>query len=102
MDQVIHAFLYGVVGLMFLHLLREVIGIKTHTVLVAAIAIFAASGFSILNEIIEFWAAVNIPDNGVGGYYNTVLDMIFNLLGAVLAVVGYGIYEKLKNKTIFI
>jgi len=86
MDQVIHAYLYGVVGLMFFHLLREVVGIKTHTAFIAATAIFAAAGFSIVNEIVEFLAAVNLPETGVGGYYNTVLDMIFNLSGAALAV----------------
>lgn len=86
MDQVIHAYLYGVVGLMFFHLLREVVGIKTHTAFIAATAIFAAAGFSIINEIVEFLAAVNLPETGVGGYHNTVLDMIFNLSGATLAV----------------
>lgn len=85
-DQVVHGFLYGVVGLMFLHLLREIVGIKTHGVLIAFVAIFAAAGFSIVNEIVEFIAAVNIPENGVGGYHNTVLDMIFNLSGAAVAV----------------
>jgi len=88
-DQVVHAFLYGVVGLMFLHLLREMVGIKTHTWLIACTAIFAAAGFSILNEIIEFLAAVNLPETGVGGYYNTILDMIFNLVGAAVAVILY-------------
>lgn len=86
MDQVIHAYLYGVVGLMFFHLLREVVGIKTHTAFIAATAIFAAAGFSIINEIVEFLAAVNLPETGVGGYHNTVLDMIFNLSGATVAV----------------
>lgn len=87
MDQVIHAFLYGVVGLMFWHLLRVVIAVRSHLFIVAAVAIFAAAGFSILNEIIEFWAAMNIPGNGVGGYENTVLDLIFNMAGAFIAVV---------------
>jgi uncharacterized membrane protein YjdF len=89
MDQVIHAFLYGVVALMALHLLREVVGIKTHTIFIACAAIFAAAGFSIINEIIEFLATVNLPETGVGGYENTVLDMIFNLGGAIVAVVGW-------------
>ncbi len=96
MDQVVHAFLYGVVGLMTLHLLREVVGIKTHTIFIACVAIFAAAGFSIINEIIEFLATVNLPETGVGGYHNTVLDMIFNLTGAALAVSGYCVYKKLK------
>lgn len=88
-DQFVHAFLYGVVGIMFLHLLREFIGIKTHTTLVAFIAICASAGFSIFNEIIEFSAVVILPETGVGGYFNTVLDLIFNLAGAAIAVVGY-------------
>ena len=87
-DQVVHAFLYGVVGLMFYHLLREVVQVRTHRAFIAATAIFAAAGFSIINEIIEFLAAVNLPETGVGGYHNTVLDMIFNLAGATLAVLG--------------
>jgi putative membrane protein len=86
MDQFIHAFLYGVIGLMFYHLLTAIVGIKTHLVLIAATAIFAAAGFSIINEIIEFLATVNLPETGVGGYENTVLDMIFNLVGAAIAV----------------
>lgn len=95
-DQVVHAFLYGVVGLMFLHLLREVVGIKTHAILIAFVAIFASAGFSIINEAIEFLAAVNLPETGVGGYENTVLDMIFNLSGAVVAVIGYLLLQKGK------
>jgi putative membrane protein len=87
-DQVIHALLYGVVGLMCLHLLRTIIGIKTHVALVAGIAIFAAAGFGIINEIIEFLAEVNLQNTGVGGYHNTVLDHIFNLGGAAVAVIG--------------
>lgn len=85
-DQVVHGFLYGVAGLMFYHLLRNVVGIKTNQIFIAFVAIFAAAGFSIINEIIEFLAAVNLPETGVGGYENTVLDMIFNLSGAALFV----------------
>lgn len=95
-DQVVHAFLYGVVALMFLHLLRNVAGLRTHTILVAATAVFASAGFSIINEIIEFTAVVVLPETGVGGYYNTVLDMIFNLGGAAVAVTGYWVLQYLK------
>lgn len=93
-DQVVHAFLYGVIGLMFLHLLRNIVGIKTHLVLIAATAIFAAAGFSIVNEIVEFLAAVNLPETGVGGYHNTVLDLIFNLSGAAVAVIGAVVFGR--------
>ena len=77
-DQVVHAFLYGVVGLMFLHLLENVVKIQTHSVFITFVAIFAAAGFSIINEIVEFMAVVLLPETGVGGYHNTVLDLVFN------------------------
>lgn len=93
-DQFVHAFLYGVVGLMFLHLLREVVAIKTHRVFIAIVAVLAAAGFSIINEMIEFGAVVTLPETGVGGYYNTVLDMIFNFAGAVLAVTSAEILRR--------
>lgn len=96
-DQVVHAYLYGVVALMFLHLLREVLNIKSHTILVAFISIFAAAGIGGLNEIIEFAAVVVLPETGVGGYENTVLDIIFNTLGAGVAVAGYFLIKKLKT-----
>lgn len=96
-DQVVHAYLYGVVALMFLHLLREVVGIRSHTLLIAVISVCAAAGVGGFNEIIEFIAAVNIPDNGVGGYENTVLDIIFNTLGAFVAIGGFYLINKLKS-----
>ncbi len=98
-DQVVHAFLYGVVALMFFHLLRQVVGIKTHMWFIAFVAIFASAGFSIINEIIEFLAVVVLPETGVGGYYNTVLDMIFNLAGALVAVVGCVLWRRAEEKT---
>lgn len=97
MDQIIHGFLYAVVALMFLHLLRNVVDIKTHNVFIAFVAAFAAAGFSILNEIVEFLATVNLPETGVGGYENTVLDLIFNFSGALLAVAFVLILEKMKQ-----
>lgn len=87
-DQVVHAYLYGVVGLMFLHLLQHVLQLRTHPWLVGILAIFAAAGFSIINEIVEFIANVTLPETGVGGYHNTVLDMIFNFFGAAAAVMA--------------
>ena len=83
-DQFVHFYLYAIVGLMFYHILRQ--RMHTHRALIAFVCIFAAAGFSILNEIAEFLAVVIIQDTGVGGYYNTILDLIFNLFGATFAV----------------
>lgn len=88
-DQVVHAGLYGLVALMFMHLLERLYGIRMYRPLTAFIAIMAALGVSAINEIIEFTAVVFIPETGVGGYYNTLLDIIFNFVGALVATIGY-------------
>lgn len=97
MDQVVHGFLYGVVGLMFLHVLRTIVHIQTHRIVIAVIAVFAAAGFSIINEIVEFLATVYLPETGVGGYENTVLDLIFNLAGATIAVLVHELFQSRKE-----
>lgn len=97
-DQVVHAALYGVVALMFLHLLVEVLNIKGYRFLVALIAVMASVGVSALNEIVEFIAVLTVPEQGVGGYFNTMLDIVFNFGGALIAVVGYFLLKKLKRE----
>ena len=44
-------------------------------------------GLGALNEIVEFLATVLVPETGVGGFINTSLDLIADLMGAVLAVI---------------
>ncbi|MFM2424411.1 MAG: hypothetical protein RLZZ70_802 [Candidatus Parcubacteria bacterium] len=85
-DQVVHAYLYGLVAMMAYHTLRVPLGIKGHTFLVALAATMISLGISGLNEIMEFLIAVSIENNGVGGYANAMLDLIFNLSGAVVGV----------------
>lgn len=56
-----------------------------HKVRLAIILIAAGMGLGALNEVIEFITRIFDPNNGVGGYVNTSLDLIANLLGASLA-----------------
>ncbi len=88
-DQLVHAYLYAVVALLFLHLLRNYFGNKHSEFLIGFIAIMAALGVSAINEMIEFIAVLTVPDNGVGGYHNTLLDFVFNFAGALFAVLGF-------------
>ena len=97
-DQVVHAYLYGLVAIMSYHALRVPLGIKGHTFLVALAATMISLGISGLNEIMEFLIAVTVERNGVGGYENAMIDLIFNLGGAVLAVVSYLMCEKCMTK----
>ncbi len=92
-DQFVHAYLYAVVALLFLHLLRNYLGQKHPPLLIGFIALMAALGVGAVNEIIEFVAVLLVPDNGVGGYYNTLLDIVFNFTGAILAVLGVYLFH---------
>ena len=96
-DQVVHGALYAVVALMFLHLLKNIYLLSRYELLIAFIALMAALGVSAINEIVEFTAVVLAPETGVGGYYNTMLDIVFNFGGALLAVVSFYVVQKLKS-----
>ena len=92
-DQVVHLYLYGLVAVMAHHLIRQQLNISGHNKLMFVLAVLASVGVSALNEIMEFLISIFMV-NGVGGYENTMLDICFNLTGALLAV---AIYLKFKK-----
>ena len=96
-DQVVHAYLYGLVALMAYHTLRVPLQIKGRTALVVLAAAMISLGVSGLNEIMEFLIAVTLEENGVGGYENAMLDLIFNFSGAVVALGVLGLFRRLKH-----
>jgi hypothetical protein len=86
MDQVIHAFGFGVTTLVAHHLLlthawRE----NASRAWLAVAATLIGIGLGSLNEVIEFLVVLTVEYNGVGDLYNMGLDLIFNLAGAVIA-----------------
>ncbi|TQL68631.1 putative membrane protein [Nocardioides albertanoniae] len=83
-DQVVHAYLYGLVAVMALHVLRQVFGARGPAAALAVTAVLVSLGVSSLNELMEFLISLNM-DNGVGGYDNTMLDFVSNFTGAVVA-----------------
>ncbi|OGG42093.1 hypothetical protein A2837_00070 [Candidatus Kaiserbacteria bacterium RIFCSPHIGHO2_01_FULL_46_22] len=87
-DQVVHAYLYGVVAVMAYHLIRIKLLPRGQNTFVFLLAVMAALGVSGLNEIMEFFISLTVQ-NGVGGYHNTMLDMCFNLAGALVATWSY-------------
>ena len=92
-DQFVHGYLYAVVALLFLHLLRNYFLNRHSQILVGFIAVTASIGVGAINEMIEFIAVLTVPDTGVGGYFNTVLDIVFNFIGALLAVLGFYLFQ---------
>jgi uncharacterized membrane protein YjdF len=82
-DQVVHFYGFGLVALVIYDLLRR--STTLHNNWMGALAFFTAMGFGALNELIEFLAVLSVPETGVGGYYNTGLDIVANALGEICA-----------------
>jgi uncharacterized membrane protein YjdF len=84
-DQLVHAFGFFMSTLVLFHLLMRT-GIPSARIRTAAwIAAFGGMGLGAINEIIEFIPVLLLPQTGVGGYYNTALDLVANGIGAVVA-----------------
>lgn len=86
-DQFVHFFGFAVATLVVYHLIKPYLNERTRWSVIYPILIAAGAGLGALNEIVEFTAVVAISETGVGGYYNTALDLVFNTIGAVAAVI---------------
>jgi uncharacterized membrane protein YjdF len=82
-DQVIHLYCYFSISILIYFVLKNYIKKKESALI--TFSILSALGIGLLNEVIEFAMVVfaNAAD-AVGGYYNTALDLVFNLIGAII------------------
>jgi uncharacterized membrane protein YjdF len=85
-DQVVHGYGFGVTAWLLWHLMAHHYPVLRGSWTIYVYPALAAMGLGAVNEIIEFTAVMTTPDTNVGGYYNTALDLVFNGLGAVIAV----------------
>ena len=85
-DQVIHALGFFVATLVMFYVLRPHLTSSFGWVGVGIVVAMAGLGLGALNEIIEFFMTVTLPNTNVGGYENTALDLVSNFIGAVAAV----------------
>lgn len=85
-DQVVHFYGFAVTAWLLWHLLRTQYPMLRGTRTIYVFPALASMGLGALNEIIEFSAVMLVPDTNVGGYYNTALDLVFNALGAITAM----------------
>lgn len=87
-DQLVHIIGFGVATLTFFYLLRPLLipNVKGWGVL-SIILVAAGLGVGAFNEVIEFIVSSVVPESNVGGYLNTSLDLVSDLIGAVLALV---------------
>lgn len=97
-DQFVHIIGFGVATLLCAHFIKQFMQIPVkRKVLYGIILVMAGLGIGALNEILEFTATVITPETGVGGYINTSLDLVSDLIGAILAL----LIIRIKYKTDF-
>jgi uncharacterized membrane protein YjdF len=85
-DQLVHGFGFFLTTLIAYDLLKPYLNKKTNWKVIGTLLVLVGIGMGAINEIIEFITVISFPETGVGGYYNTLLDLIFNTIGAVIAV----------------
>jgi uncharacterized membrane protein YjdF len=87
-DQVVHTWGFAVATLTMFDLLRPLLKENLQGyIALSIVVIMAGLGVGAFNEIVEAFVAAIVPESGVGDYVNTALDLISDLLGAVLAFV---------------
>ncbi|MEK7610232.1 MAG: DUF2238 domain-containing protein [Patescibacteria group bacterium] len=86
-DQLVHFFGFAVATLVFYHLLRPYLSTTINWRVLFPLIVLGGMGLGAFNEMIEFAAVVMLDQTGVGGYWNTSLDLVFNFIGALAAAV---------------
>lgn len=87
-DNIIHALSIFVATFVAYSIISPHLDLKTkhHPVLFSLLLIFIALGIGVINEVLEFGAVVFLgAQEAVGDYFNNALDLVFNMLGAVIA-----------------
>lgn len=89
-DQLVHAYGFAITTWLCWHGLRSHLQSRAEGDVfpgagLLTLAAAGGMGFGALNEVIEFIAVLSIPDTNVGGYINTGWDLVFNLIGCLIA-----------------
>lgn len=86
-DQFVHCFGFFIATLVVWHLLKPYLNKDSSHKVIYPLVVLGGMGLGALNEIIEFVATIIIPGTNVGGYVNNALDLVFNTIGAIIAVI---------------
>ncbi len=93
-DQFVHIVGFGVATLIMFELLKPKLKPLKYWTAISIVVVMAGLGVGTVNEIIEYIATLLVPQTGVGGYENTLLDLIADLIGALFALLIIRYREK--------
>ena len=86
-DQLIHAYGFFIATLLVYHVLKPHLNKQPGWFAISFVVIMAGLGLGALNEIFEFIPTILFENTNVGGYVNTALDLVFDLIGGLLAMI---------------
>jgi hypothetical protein len=85
-DQFVHAYLYFLMVFVIYHLIKNHVKPSLNSWVFYILILAASVGIGGGNEIVEFSTVLFFENTGVGGYFNTAWDLVFNTLGALIGV----------------
>jgi putative membrane protein len=86
-DQMMHMLSFFVMTLFVYSIILSISDKKANKWVIILIAFLGGLGIGAINEVIEFVAVIFFDAaQAVGDYYNTALDLVFNTIGALAAV----------------
>ncbi len=97
MDQAVHFYGFMVAAIVIFQLLSNNLKNVDKSKLAIFLAWIGSMGLGALNEVVEFIAFISLDKTGVGDLYNTGLDLVFNMLGALAGAFFAFYYLKKRN-----
>jgi len=85
-DQLIHAYGFGIATWACWVCLIDIQSDVRPTPGSLSLVLLAGLGLGAVNETVEFFAVLILPETNVGDYANTGWDLVFNLIGALIAI----------------
>lgn len=94
-DQLAHFYFYFVISFLIYYVLKDYLKKDSNKFAVSVFLIFIAMGIGALNEILEFIPVLFLETTGVGDYFNTLWDIVFNTFGAIVAAIVINLKKKI-------
>jgi glucan phosphoethanolaminetransferase (alkaline phosphatase superfamily) len=89
-DQLVHLIGFGVATLFSYYLVKPLLNIKIakkRWFVLSIVVVMAGLGIGAFNEIVEFIVSIVTDNSGVGGYVNTSMDLVMDLIGGIIAMI---------------
>ncbi len=96
-DQFVHAYGFGITTWICWQAIRRQLSNPVPRPGVLLLVALAAMGLGAFNEVIESAATRLVERTNVGGYENNAWDLVFNLLGCIIAAAVIWINGRAKG-----